>query len=120
MGLRPWLRVRTNSWSWKFRFDGVESVCSAYEVLSGSDQMSAGVSEETIRVNLVWKIWASSKVQVFFFWQLLLYRIPSRLNPFKYIVITDLASIFCVMCVCWGGVESVDHLFVTCKVASII
>jgi len=77
-----------DSWSWKFRSDGVELVRSSYEVLSRSDQMSVGVSEETINVNLGWKIWASSKVQVFF-WQRLLYRIPSRLNLFKHIVITS-------------------------------
>jgi len=36
-------------WSSNFRTNGVYSVRSTYEVLSGSVQMSGGVSEETIR-----------------------------------------------------------------------
>jgi hypothetical protein len=65
----------------------------------------------------VWKSWEPSKVIVLS-WQLLQNRILSRQNLFQWRVITNINNTLCVLCM--DSVESVGHLFLTCKMSSTV
>lgn len=73
-------------------------------------------SEEVISSLLrSWKSWAPSKVKALA-WQLILDRIPTMMNIFSRIFISDLHSTSCPFC----GVlsEVTDHILVLCPILS--
>lgn len=100
-----------DSWCWRHRTDGIYYARSAYVALSGLELVGGSRSRHVISaLNLVWKSWAPSNVQVFL-WQLLLDRVPSRHNLFKLRVLIDPSYLGCYRL---RVVGSGDHLFLTC------
>jgi hypothetical protein len=62
----------------------------------------------------VWVSLAPMKIMIFL-WQLMLHRLPTRVNLFRRGVITAPSLASCVWC--GGETESESHLFTTCTVA---
>ncbi|GKD56679.1 RNA-directed DNA polymerase, eukaryota [Tanacetum coccineum] len=69
----------------------------------------------TLNTSTIWCKYIPRKVNIFL-WRLRLDRLPLRLNLSKRCL--DIQSIMCPLCT--NGVESNDHLFYTCEVASSI
>jgi len=89
---------RENRWSWTNSSDGRYSVKSAYALLSKSLLSSDAPNGEVLQaVSWVWKSRAPSKVVVFS-WQLILYRIPTRLNLSHRGVPIPSGGLGCVLC----------------------
>ncbi|MCI07871.1 ribonuclease H protein, partial [Trifolium medium] len=104
--------------SWSYRHDdgGIYSVKANYIFLASKMAPLSSLSPSHCDVlHKVWDSWAPSKVVVFS-WQTLLSRIPTRYNLAKRGVMLDDDHLRCA--VCGGGVESENHLFVLCPLAS--
>jgi len=102
---------REDGWSWTHSSDGRYSVKSAYSHLAASlpsTDFPAGVALEA--ATRVWKSGAPSKV-VFFSWQLILDRIPTRLNLSRHGVSLPVGGLGCVFCS--APSESSVHLFLS-------
>ena len=103
---------REDVWSWIHCPDGRYSVKSAYAYLSKILPVPGAPNGEILQaVSRVWKSWAPSKVVVFS-WQLILDRIPTRLNLVRHGVPLPDGSLGCVFCD--GPSESSVHLFLSC------
>jgi hypothetical protein len=85
-----------NFWSWKYSVDKIYSIKSVYNQFSDI-HLGAGSRATSFShiLALVWKSWAPSKVHVFS-WQLLLDRIPTRMNLLR-------SRGFFVCVLWWGG-----------------
>jgi hypothetical protein len=102
---------RDDRWSWTHSSDGRYSVKSAYTHLSKSLPSSVPNGEVLQAVSRVWKSPAPSKVVVFS-WQLILDRIPTRLNLSLRGVQIPSGGLGCVFCD--AQLESSVHLFLSC------
>lgn len=101
---------------WRLEEDWCFSVKSAYEKLDGLVLVDELVAEEEKLVfSQIWKSPAPLKV-VAFSWKLLLDRIPTRVNLHVRNVLPSEAPLACVLC--GNGVETSNHLFLHCSVAS--
>lgn len=106
-----------NSRSWKHSVDGIYTFQSTYIVHVGPTFWSnTDLEVVTKALQVVWKSWGPSQVQVFSS-KFLLDRMQTRQNLFKHRATADPASIVC--CIFGGVLDSADHLFVlSCVVAS--
>jgi len=73
------------------------------------------MTQLSLILSLIWKNWASSKVQVFS-GKLLLDRIPTRVNLLRRRALRDHAAFMCALC--GEDPESASYIFVTCGIAS--
>ena len=113
---RPFQVGREDVWSWAYSSDGRYSVKSAYSLLINGLSATGGPQGDTLRaVRRVWKSWAPSKVVVFS-WQLILDKIPSRLNLVRRGVPLPESGLGCIFCD--ESSESSVHLFVSCPSTS--
>lgn len=109
---------REDCWVWKPHPCGDFTVRSAYEELSNRQLQHVQLSElQEKTLHLLWKSKAPLKVVVFS-WQLLLDRIPSKVNLHHRRAIDEDASLLCVFCNCAD--ESVDHLFLLCPFSKLV
>ena len=105
-----------DGWRWRLEEDGCFSVKSAYEKLEGLLLVDDfWREEEKLVFSLVWKSPAHLKV-VAFSWKLLLDRIPTKVNLHYRNVLPSEAVMSCVLC--GNEVETSNHLFLHCSVAS--
>lgn len=103
---------KDDRWVWAYSSDGRYSVKSAYgHLLSRLPGTDAPVGEALQAVSRVWKSGAPSKVVVFS-WQLILDRIPTRLNLSHRGVPLPVGGLGCVFCA--ALTESSVHLFLSC------
>jgi len=103
---------KEDRWAWTLSYDGRFSVKSAYgHLLSNLPGIDAPVGEVLQAVSRVWKFGAPSKVVVFS-WQLLLNRIPTRLNLSYCGVPLPVGGLGCVFCD--EPSELSVHLFLSC------
>lgn len=97
---------------WTHSTDGRYSVKSAYSHLLSSLQSSGAPEGDVLQaVSRVWKSGAPLKVVVFS-WQLILDRIPTKLNLSHHGVPLPLKGLGCVFCAMSS--ESSVHLFLSC------
>ncbi|GLT48512.1 hypothetical protein SLA2020_221330 [Shorea laevis] len=96
-------------WEWIQSKDGLYSTKEAYSLLTKEQhEARAGTTFQRI-----WNTMLPSKIAAFN-WQLLLDRIPTKLNLVKRGIIKNLEEGVCNMC---GEEEDAAHLFLKCKVA---
>ncbi|XP_057452233.1 uncharacterized protein LOC130744058 [Lotus japonicus] len=101
---RPGTRDR---WIWEADMEGVFSVKSAYEA-----QGSYGPLENMEVFKRIWSIAAPSNV-ISFTWRVLLGRIQTKDNLLKMNIIAEGFGCICVLCE--EHLESIGHLFFSCK-----
>jgi len=103
---------KEDKWSWTLSPDGWYSVKSAYSsLLRGLPATGASEGDTLQAVSRIWKAWVPSKVVVFS-WQLLLDRIPTRLNLIRRGVPLPNGGLGCAFCETPS--ESSVHLFLSC------
>jgi hypothetical protein len=107
-----------DSWRWSLESDGCFSVKSAFSSLTKELVIGPILSSFELKVfSSIWESPAPSKV-VAFSWQLLYDRIPTRDNLLLRGVLPSQSGDLCVWCDDLR--ESPIHLFLHCKVASLV
>ncbi|GKU95341.1 hypothetical protein SLEP1_g8712 [Rubroshorea leprosula] len=101
-----------NLWQWRYDVEGRYVVKTAYEFLAPEDRLLEGQL-----CKVIWCKMVPSKVG-FFGWRLCLDRLPTRWNLQKRGVVLQGDGMVCGLCK--EGVEDVNHLFCTCKVAWLV
>lgn len=102
-------------WMCDIGVDGVYSVRDGYVFLSENVLPQVDINGDICRVlKMNWESLAPLKVLIFS-WQLLLQRLPTRVNLAKRRVIVAPSSSYCVWCP--TEEESESHLFLTCPMA---
>lgn len=105
-----------DSWGLKLHPSGTYVVKSVYDFLINQELQQQQLSDLEVKAfNCLWKSHAPLKV-VAFSWQLLLDRLPTRLNTFKWKVLGDDDDLICVFCSL--HCESALHLFLCCPFIS--
>ncbi|GKV02912.1 hypothetical protein SLEP1_g15289 [Rubroshorea leprosula] len=99
-------------WRWRHDVEGRYAVKIAYEFLAPEERLLEGQL-----CNLIWCKLVPSKVG-FFGWRLCLDWLPTRWNLWKRGVMLQGEGMVCGLCK--EGVEDVNHLFCTCKVAWLV
>ncbi|GKV24765.1 hypothetical protein SLEP1_g34334 [Rubroshorea leprosula] len=99
-------------WRWRHDVEGRYVVKIAYEFLAPEERLLEGQL-----CNLIWCKLVPSKVG-FLGWRLCLDRLPTRWNLWKRGVMLQGEGMVCGLCK--EGVEEVNHLFCTCKVAWLV
>ncbi|GAU46775.1 hypothetical protein TSUD_402860 [Trifolium subterraneum] len=94
-------------WQWKPNLDGGYSVRGAYQLLTSQQPVALDVAEE-----LIWHKQVPLKVSIFA-WRLLRDRLPTKANLVARGIITPEFHLCVSGC---GGVESAQHLFLSCTV----
>jgi hypothetical protein len=101
--------------SWSFIIGGDFTVRAIYSLLYNKFVLPPSFGPSSFDITNVWANWAPSKVIVFS-WQTLLGPLPMRSNLAHRGVIVAEEELACVCCS--GFVESEDHLFASCPLAS--
>jgi hypothetical protein len=110
------LDISNDEWKCHHLSEGMFSVRSIYCYLAGSIIPPISLEPDLVRdLGFLWKSFAPSKIIVFS-WQLLIQRLPTKLNLAKRGVVEEGVDSFCVLCPMELKKES--HLFGVCAFAS--
>jgi hypothetical protein len=112
------IQLATSNDEWKCHHvsGGMFSVRSIYRFLAGSIIPPIALEPDLVRdLGFLWKSFAPSKIIVFS-WQLLLHRLPTKVNLAKRGVVEEGVDSFCVLCPM--ELEKESHLFGVCAFAS--
>lgn len=112
------LNSDANRWEWVGDVSGVYSVRSAYACLTEESLIASGFSDDQMAIlGRLWQSLALPKV-ISFSWQLLLDRVPTRVNLVRRGVILDEEMASSILC--GGDEESTLDLFMRCPFAQIV
>jgi hypothetical protein len=112
------IQLDTSNDEWKCHHisEGMFSVRSIYRYLAGSIIPPISLEPDLVRdLGFLWKSFAPSKITVFS-WQLLLQRLPTKVNLAKRRVVEGGVDSLCVLCPM--ELEKKSHLFGDCAFAS--
>jgi hypothetical protein len=112
------IQLDTSNDEWKCHHisEGMFSVRSIYRYLAGSIIPPISLEPDLVRdLGFLWKSFAPSKITVFS-WQLLLQRLPTKVNLAKRGVVDGEVDLLCALCPM--ELEKESHLFGDCAFAS--